>query len=289
MITAFMNMKGGVGKTTLCVHLAGAAAHNGKKVLIIDYDPQFNLTQHLLKPEEYYDLDGRGKTVYRILQPQPTTPSPFQVTISADEYRAPKLATVTKNLFTVKRTTGDGAVDLVPGSGNLMYLVLGKNEGSTLPMARRFHAFLADADKRYDHVLIDCHPAGSFLTKSAIVVAEQVVVPIIPDSYSQRGLVLMTEFLDFVCKFGKIETQPRVVFNNIPWTGYDSKVETGIRSNSAFKDFCVAAVIHSSKSISTAGQVKGHSWQRMMQWSVRPWGQRVKRELNKLYKELFEG
>lgn len=62
-VITVMNMKGGVGKTTACMHVAGIIAnytHPGhekiKKVLVIDYDPQFNLSQAFLKPAKYFDL-----------------------------------------------------------------------------------------------------------------------------------------------------------------------------------------------------------------------------------------
>jgi chromosome partitioning protein len=50
---AFANMKGGVGKTTLCVNLAFTLLRKGNKVLIVDNDPQFNATSSLLKPDKY--------------------------------------------------------------------------------------------------------------------------------------------------------------------------------------------------------------------------------------------
>lgn len=66
-IISFMNMKGGVGKTTLCVNLADAISRKfDKSVLLIDFDPQANSTQYILKPEIYREIYDSEKTVYRI-------------------------------------------------------------------------------------------------------------------------------------------------------------------------------------------------------------------------------
>lgn len=288
MITAFMNMKGGVGKTTLCVHLAGAGAHKGKRILMIDYDPQFNLTQHVLKPKDYFDLENKNKTVYGVLQPQSGQPSPFQVAVSSMDIGPPRLASLTHNLLVVGYRSPNGQVDLVPGSNKMMYLVLGKTEGSTRPMEKRFHQFLESAQNKYDHIFIDCHPAGSFLTKSALMMSDLVVTPVVPDSYSQRGLVLMKEFLEHVSKFSRREPLLKIVFNMIPWSNADQRQEASIRQNAEFEDMCVETVLHYSTPIAKSGQVEGPTWKRMMQWSRRPWKERVKREINSIFEELFE-
>jgi len=290
MITAFMNMKGGVGKTTLCVHLAGTAASNGKRVLIVDYDPQYNATQHLMPAKDYFPLKEERKTIYGVIQPKSMAPSPFEVDISPRDVRPPPLSEVVYHLFNVRSRGGViGTVDLVPGSDELMYLVLGRTDKSTQPMEERFHSFLDEANRSYDLVFIDCHPAGSFLTKSALLKTDLVITPVVPDSYSGRGVVLMREFLDYLAKFRKDRPDLKIVFNCIPYQNRDIPLEQGIRNTKDLKAMFVESVLHESGILAKAGRIEGHSWRRVMQWSKKPWSSRVKRQLHEIYKEIFEG
>ena len=72
-VVTVMNMKGGVGKTTICLNVGGIMAvykitGERKKVLLIDYDPQFNLSQATLQPSRYFRLEEKECTSLRILQ-----------------------------------------------------------------------------------------------------------------------------------------------------------------------------------------------------------------------------
>jgi chromosome partitioning protein len=74
IVVTVMNMKGGVGKTTVAMHIAGALARyrwpskNPIRVLMIDYDPQFNLSQAFLPAKDYFALEKAKKTVLSVLQ-----------------------------------------------------------------------------------------------------------------------------------------------------------------------------------------------------------------------------
>ena len=74
-VISFANMKGGVGKTTLCVNLAFEVFMGGKKVLVIDNDPQFNASTSLVSPQTYIEefiKSDINSTVYDIYEPLPT-------------------------------------------------------------------------------------------------------------------------------------------------------------------------------------------------------------------------
>ncbi len=218
------------------------------------------MTQHLLAPKDYFPLQEAGKTIYGVIAEQPDQPNPFQVIIPNNDTEPPELKSVVKGLFKV--SGGKGGVDLIPGTSDMMYLVLGKVEKSTRPMEQRFHKFLDEAEKKYDYVFIDCHPAGSFMTKSALIKSNLVVTPVVPDSYSQRGLVLMNEFLLYLAKFSDRQPKMRIIFNMIPWSNADRTVETAIRANSQYGDFCIKSVLHYSMPIKKSGSVDGPSWKR---------------------------
>lgn len=291
MIVAFMNMKGGVGKTTLCLNLAGASAYYGKRVLIVDYDPQFNLTQHLLEPNKYYSLQKEKKTIYNVLLPNVSNPNPFNINIDKERQDPPKVKDMECRLFKFnRRSWGEkyGHASLIPGSNELMYLVLGKKTKTVKPMEIRFHSFLEEAEKAFDLIFIDCHPAGSFLTKSALVMSDIIVTPVVPDSYSLRGLALMKEFIEYISKYSNRQLSLRIVFNMIPWQTADRRIEINIRNSKEFKNVCLNSMLHYSKAIATSGQVQGANWKRLMQWSKKPWTQRVRNDLSAIYKEIFE-
>jgi chromosome partitioning protein len=288
MILAFMNMKGGVGKTTLCVHLAGAAAAELKRVLVIDYDPQYNATQHLITdPKEYFELVSKNKTVYGILQPSKGMPNPFNVIVDDDSILAPSVKEIVYPLFKVGNSEPYGAVDLIPGSDEMMHLVLGKSDKTTKPMETRFHNFLLKAEKKYDYIFIDCHPAGSFLTRTALVMADLIVVPVVPDSYSQRGVILMKDFIEYLRKFSKRDLKMKIVFNKTPYYRGDNSEELSIRNHVEFEDKCLKSSLHDSSAITKAGRVKGYTWKRMMQWSRKPWSARIRADLSRIFEELI--
>ena len=87
-VVTVMNMKGGVGKTTVCLHIGGLLGRSdfNKKVLLIDYDPQFNLSQALLRPKKYFELEERHKTCLRILQDPDSELDPFVIQTPASAY-----------------------------------------------------------------------------------------------------------------------------------------------------------------------------------------------------------
>jgi chromosome partitioning protein len=72
VVVTVMNMKGGVGKTTVSTHLAGllgrySVKRKARKILAIDYDPQFNMSQTFLSPKTYFQLEKDRKTTLSIL------------------------------------------------------------------------------------------------------------------------------------------------------------------------------------------------------------------------------
>lgn len=280
MVITFMNMKGGVGKTTMCVHTAAFFAYRPpKRVLIIDYDPQFNASQHLLAPKPYYKLESENKTILSVLSPPKQKITPFVLAMPSRDEPLPPPQELATN---VQSFANGGSLDIVPGTLNLMYLALGQPRESLEPMEKRFARFAEMCADAYDYVFIDCHPAGSFLTKTALMASDHVVIPVAPDAFSMRGIVLMKEFLEYLSTFGK---QPAIwiVFNQNRRAKYDVRLEKEIRTDATFGDRCLSQVIHYWTAIGTAA-----SEHTLVYGIRRPWKYAAARDYLRLANELRE-
>jgi len=186
-VTALLNHKGGVGKTTLTINLGAALAHIGKRVLLVDLDPQGHLTegvglQHLYLEESrnLYTLltDTKAGKVEGLVQRHPR--EPFFV---------------------------------IPAH---YQLVLAEQ---SLYMARnrehKLKALMSQLDGKYDWILIDCPPALGNLTDNALNAARQVVIPIQAEATSVRALELLFDQIESVERGLNIHVRVLAVVPNL--------------------------------------------------------------------------
>lgn len=174
-ITAILNQKGGVGKTGLTAGAGGALAELGRRVLLIDLDPQGHLTTEALRLDE----------------------------VEPDQ---PNLAAALTGRFTgaiediIRQGTehaSGGVVDIVPTSA-AMFLVVRELYHSRAPESRLARVLERLDPDSYDHVLIDCPPSLDILTDTALVAADGLVIPVQPNNTSIRALRLLIEQLAVV-------------------------------------------------------------------------------------------
>jgi chromosome partitioning protein len=168
VVITVMNMKGGVGKTTVAMHVAGAAARyelNGKfrNVLAIDYDPQFNMSQAFLPAKTYFGLEKQKKTTLSILIDDPSNLDPYKLQVPGN-HQPPKVAELVTPIYSYK----NACLHLIPSTLDLMYVALGQATTQTKPIEERFQKFIDECRSHYDLVIIDCHPAGSLFTKTSL-------------------------------------------------------------------------------------------------------------------------
>jgi len=245
-----MNMKGGVGKTVVSVSIGFEIAWKfDKNVLLIDYDPQSNASYALLGPARYFELLEKHRSLTAALMPNLKPDDPFSVikaTKSPDPL-APNYATMVRGWHYPKEPEKKaGSLSIIPASLELMRLALSRlpDESETLLM-NRWNALIESAKSKYDCVIIDCHPAGSFFTKSAILASDVVIVPVTTDGYAATGLGMMRTFINEWEPAGGAKNFV-VVFNN-PNNSWDTGVESEIRANPRFGKRCLTAAFHHSR------------------------------------------
>jgi chromosome partitioning protein len=187
-VVAVCNQKGGVGKTTTTISLGAALAEKGRRVLLVDFDPQGALSVGLgFQPHE---LDA---TVYNLL---------MQRGLTAHDV-----------LF---KTNVDG-MDLLPSnidlSGAEVQLV--HEVGREFVLGRVLEPIMGD----YDVILIDCQPSLGLLTVNALACADGVIVPLECEYFALRGVALLMETIDKVSS----RLSPKLTMDGLLATMYDSR------------------------------------------------------------------
>ena len=161
---AISNQKGGCGKTTTCINLAAGLTARGKKVLLIDGDPQATLTK-------------------------------------AHQVRVNKTATAYDFILarTEARVKITEKLDLIPGSLKLNQLTseLGADPEGSVYLKNA----LDEIKSEYDYVIIDCPPQTSILANNCYAASDEIIIPVNPGTYSLEGIVILKNQLDKITKY----------------------------------------------------------------------------------------
>ena len=165
-VISFSNQKGGVGKTTTCVNMAAYLAKAGRKVLLVDLDPQGNATTGL-----GFSKSALKKSVYNVL-------------IEEEEVKDNVLDTVLENLWLLPAN-----IDLAGAEVELVYK---KSREKVLKGA------LEKISRNYDYVLIDCPPSLGLITINALAAADSVIIPIQSEYYALEGLSQLMNTISLV-------------------------------------------------------------------------------------------
>jgi chromosome partitioning protein len=191
-VVALCNQKGGVGKTTSTINLGAALTEHGRKVLLVDFDPQGALSVGLgIQPHQ---LD---RTVYDVL---------MESSVSLDD---------------VLLKTNVPGLDLVPSNIDLSAaeVQLVNEVAREQTLARALTPALPD----YDLVLIDCQPSLGLLTVNALTAADGVIIPLECEFFSLRGVALLIDTIEKV----RERLNPRLHIEGILATMYDSRTVHG--------------------------------------------------------------
>lgn len=166
---AVANQKGGCGKTTTTINLAGSLASLGKRVLLVDLDPQSHASFGLGMVNQPFD-----RSIYNILT-----------------YNAEKKRSIENCIFNAIKN-----LDVIPS--NILLSTLEQELKDKDDAVSRLHEVLSDNKLNYDYVLIDCPPSLGFLTFNALRAAELVVVPIDMSAFSLMGVGKLLGMLELV-------------------------------------------------------------------------------------------
>jgi chromosome partitioning protein len=188
VVTSVINLKGGVGKTTLTVALAQyLAAQHHRRVLVVDLDAQTNATVSLIPEHDWKARDLRGQTLQGL----------FRDLLDGTQRFKPAEAIVS-NVSNV----GGGifGLDLLPCSIRLISIQddITRLAEPGVALSRPVVALrmtLANALTSYDHVLIDCPPALGVVTKAGLALSDFFLVPVVPDILSLQGVVPVLELI----------------------------------------------------------------------------------------------
>lgn len=193
-VISFINLKGGVAKTTTTVQLADTFAFmRRQKVLVIDLDPQTNATLALIGERRWEEADERGQTLAHLFLDLLSGTRHFDAT-RAIVRGASNLNTIPADMLDqLPADVQYGRVDVLPSSIRLidvqdrMQDIANRTNFSLSPMSvvQRFVGPLFD---RYDYVLIDCPPNLGFITQNGLEISDHYLIPTIPDRMSTYGI-----------------------------------------------------------------------------------------------------
>ncbi|MDR7300302.1 ParA family protein [Haloactinomyces albus] len=212
-VLAMCNQKGGVGKTTSTINLGAALAEYGRRVLLVDFDPQGALSVGLgVQPHQL------EQTIYNVI---------MERSVTLDDV--------------VRRTTVEG-MDLLPSNIDLSAaeVQLVAEVGREQTLGRVLHP----AMKEYDYVLVDCQPSLGLLTVNALAAADSVIIPLECEFFSLRGVALLIDTIEKV----RERLNPKLEISGILATMFDPRTlhsrEVMARVVEAFGDIVFDSVIN---------------------------------------------
>jgi chromosome partitioning protein len=224
-IISVINQKGGVGKTTTVINLAAGLATKGKRILVIDLDPQGNATTGL----GLSNNDNSDRTIYSVLNG-------------------------TRKVSEVITKTNIENLDLITSNVDLSGLEV-ETAGDTrraFILKEQITAYLNDSRGLYDYVIIDCPPSLSLLTIMALVASNSLVVPLQTEFFALEGLTQLMKTIERI----KTNLNPELLIKGILLTMYDkrnklsSQVEAEAREY--FKDKVYQTVVPRNVRLSEA-------------------------------------
>ena len=224
-IISVINQKGGVGKTTTVINLAAGLSMKGKKVLVIDLDPQGNATTGLgLSNTTTSDM-----TIYNVLNGN-------------------------KNIYEVVQKTDFTNLNLISSNVDLSGLEVETAGDSrrAFKLKDELGSILNDSSASYDYILIDCPPSLSLLTIMALVASDALVVPLQTEFFALEGLTQLMKTIERI----RSNLNPSLVIRGILLTMYDKRNKLSgqveVEARNYFKEKVYSTVVPRNVRLSEA-------------------------------------
>ncbi len=209
MIFSFTNQKGGVGKTTTVLNLGASLSKMGKKILLLDLDPQANLTSGI-------GYKQKGKAGEKHPEERPTA---YDVLVKNAPISKAFVGTKIENLYIIP-----SSLDL---AGAEIELVNKISRESLLKKTLR------QVESQYDYVFIDCPPSLGLLTINALVASQRVIIPIQCEYFALEGLSQLAKTVDMIKK--NLNSTLRV--GGVVLTMYDARTKLSKEVTNEVKSF----------------------------------------------------
>lgn len=210
IVVSLINLKGGVGKTTTTVQLAEClVSEYGKKVLVIDLDPQTNSTIALIEQERWEVLNTHGQTINQLFLDELDGTRRFElakaIQVGVSKLKLDRLSLLASSidLIHVQDRMGD----------------IAHKTGFTLTPMEVLKSAVAGVIDRYDYVLTDCPPNLGFITRNGIEISDYYLIPTIPDKLSTYGVSQIVDSLFGFAKKRSLRIKPL----GLLWTKCDAR------------------------------------------------------------------
>ncbi len=224
-IISIINQKGGVGKTTSVINLAAGLSMKGKKILVIDLDPQGNATTGL----GLSNLENSSQTIYSVLNGE-------------------------KKISDVIKSTTFENLNLVTSNVDLSGLEVETASDSrrAFKLKDELSALIHNSGVSYDYILIDCPPSLSLLTIMALVASDELVVPLQTEFFALEGLTQLIKTIERIKS--KLNTDLKI--RGILLTMFDKRnklsVDVEIEARNYFKEKVYSTVVPRNVRLSEA-------------------------------------
>ncbi len=195
-VIAVMNLKGGVGKTTVTAQLSGAWQEAfGGRVLLIDLDPQYNLTQTFFSMETADASSGADRSVISLFErsrlhaKDAVSPAENWLSLTISPFTP---AARDSYVHSILGTDGPpGRLDLISGQFEISKYAFANDRDALAAIKQHFLRSIDHYRSEYDLIVFDTNPNATFLTRCALEAADRVIAPMHADIYSLRGVRLL--------------------------------------------------------------------------------------------------